>query len=322
MTPSATPEPSPAPVLVLMATLNGGPALQEQLDSLSSQQHTHWRLHVSDDGSTDGTLDTVAAFAKAQAAHGRDVAITSGPGRGFVANFLGLLAGVRDDPAFVALCDQDDVWLPDRLQRGVEALSKGPADQPGLYCSRSWVVDQDLQNPRISAAFPRPATFGNALVQNIAPGNTILLNAAAAQLARAAVSAAQAVPGLPAHDWWLYQLVTGAGGLVIWDPEPTLRYRQHRSNQIGANKGFGATTRRFSAMLAGRSRSWTDANLAALRGAAHLLSPESATLLEAFDRARRGTLWVRLTAPSKLGIYRNGTLAQAALLLSLALRRL
>jgi glycosyltransferase involved in cell wall biosynthesis len=313
-------------VAILMGVYNGAADLPEQLASFDAQTHTDWELVASDDGSSDDSARILDAFAAEQAGRGRRVTRRAGPARGFVANFLSLLADAPEGADWVALSDQDDVWLPDRLARGVAALSQlpenGPESEPALYCSRSWIVDERLQNPRLSPDFGKPPGFRNALVQNIAPGNTILLNRAAAALARAAAPAAQAVPDLPVHDWWLYQLVTGAGGRVIRDPAPTLYYRQHDSNLIGSNDGHRARLRRIAMVLDGRFGAWNTANLAALSGAGDLLTEDSRALLQGFAALRGRGLAGRLVGLGRSGLYRQTLYGQTALWVAALLGRL
>ena len=90
-----------------------------------------------------------------------------GPCRGVTVNFLSLLTQAPDVP-WIALSDQDDVWMPDRLSRGIAALRALPAETPALYCSATVVVDEDMSHPRPSRPVVRPPGFRNALVQNIA----------------------------------------------------------------------------------------------------------------------------------------------------------
>lgn len=309
-------------VCILMAVYNGARDLPEQLTSFAAQNHATWCLIASDDGSNDTSVELLRGFADTQAAKGRQVTILQGPRRGLVANFLSMLAAVPDDAAWVALSDQDDVWLPGRLDRGITALGQLPADIPALYCSRTWIVDQDLQNRRLSADFRKPPGFRNALVQNIAAGNTILLNRTAVDLARAAMPEALSVPGLPAHDWWLYQIITGVGGTVIRDTEPTLLYRQHQANQIGANDGWRARAVRIRMLLNGRFRTWNSANIAALRASSGRLTPAHRAELEAFARMRARPLIRRIREFGGLRLYRQTAFGQAALWLALVLGRL
>jgi glycosyltransferase involved in cell wall biosynthesis len=303
-----------AHVTILMGLRDGAAHLGAQLDSIAAQDHAHWTLIASDDGSVDASRAILARAA------GRDARLrcVDGPRQGFAANYLGLLRRLPPAPGWVALADQDDIWLPDRLSRGLAALA-GHGDA-ALYCSRTWIVPPDLGHRRLSAPRPRPPGFANALVQNIAAGNTILLNPAAAALAVAAAAEAGRVV---AHDWWLYQLVSGAGGAVVHDDRPTILYRQHAGNLIGSNDGWIARARRIGQMLRGDFRDWNSVNLAALQASADRLTPEARRLLDGFARARqmRGAL-ARLRAVRALGLYRQTRASTAALWLAALLGRM
>lgn len=304
------------PVTILMAVYNGGAALPAQLESFAAQDHADWRLLASDDGSTDDSRAVLARFA----ARGHDVTVLEGPRQGGTANFMSLLRRAGEHGAgghWLAFSDQDDVWLPDRLSRGLTALAGAPG--VGLYCSKTWITDAALQGRRLSPPRPRPLGFRNALVQNVVAGNTILLNPEGAALAAAAAREADAVV---VHDWWIYQLLAGAGARVVHDDTPTLLYRQHGANQIGANDSRAAQVRRLRQMLSGVYRGWNDVNIAALRASAHRLTPENRALLEAFAALRTLPLPRRLRALRRLGLYRQGRVAQAALWLAAGLGRM
>lgn len=305
-----------APVAILMAVYNGGAVLREQLDSLAAQDHADWRLLASIDASSDNSRNVLESFAD----EGHAVTILDGPGQGGTANFMSLVArmGAHAEPgSWLAFSDQDDVWLPDRLSRGMAALAG--IDEPALFCSRTFITNADLQGRRLSPPRPRAPSFRNALVQNVVAGNTILLNPAAARLAQDAVHEAGRVV---VHDWWIYQLITGAGGRVVHDDAPTLLYRQHGANQIGANDEMRARLRRIRQLLRGDFAEWNEVNIAALRASAHRFTPENAALLEAFAALRRQPLARRLAAFARLPVYRQSAPAQAALWLAALLGRL
>ncbi|MGQ0609610.1 MAG: glycosyltransferase family 2 protein [Paracoccaceae bacterium] len=307
-------------VTVVMATRNGAPYLGEQLDSLERQSHATWRLMVSDDGSDDGTWTLLEAF-QARIGAGR-VTLGRGPQRGVAANFLSLIAAVGPQTAAVALADQDDVWLPEKLARGMAAMAG--REGPVLYCARTRIVGPALQERGLSAAWTRPFGFANALVQNVAAGNTILLNRAATDLARAAIRRmpAAVAEGIVLHDWWLYQLVTGAGGMVLHDGEPVLLYRQHGQNLIGGNQGTLAKLRRLGMVLTGTFRDWNGRNIAALSAAGDLLSPHARTQLAGFAALRQAGLAGRLRGLARSGLYRQTRAGQAALWVSALLGRI
>ena len=313
------PAPARAHVTILLATRDGAAHLGPQLDSIAAQSHRDWSLIVSDDGSADATCTMVERFARQRE---NPVTLLQGPGRGSAANFLFLMrewAALAPPDAWMAFSDQDDVWLADKIARAVDLLARVPAGGPALYCSRSWVCDTGLANRRLSAPRPHPPGFRNALVQNIAAGNTIVLNPAAARLAAAA---AQEAGQVVVHDWWLYQLITGCGGTVLHDDRPGLLYRQHSGNLIGANDGLAARARRVSGLLGGTVRDWNAVNIAALRRSAYRLTPENRALLEAFAHARRAHLPARLAALARLGLYRQSRPATLSLYLAALLRRL
>jgi len=296
-----------AHVGILMAVLNGNRRLAEQLDSIAGQDHENWHLITSDDGSGDNSKHQLEKFAKKHPVTNLD-----GPRRGAAQNFMSLIRAapkILKDGAWIAFADQDDVWLKDRLSRGLAALAKENSNVPALYCSRTWVVDDALQSPRLSHPHARGPAFQNALVQNIASGNTILLNPAAAKLICAA---AHETGDLALHDWWVYQLVVGAGGRIIHDPTPTLLYRQHSQNTIGANLGARAFLRRVGLLVRGRFRDWNDLHVAALMASGHHLTDRNRALLEDFNALRNSGFFGRLRRLPQVGLFcqtRRSTLA-------------
>lgn len=303
-------------VSIIMAVYNGARCLRQQLDSISAQSHANWSIFVSDDGSTDGTDELLAEFSES-VCEGQLIRL-DGPRGGYANNFLSVLRRSRAFDSWLAFSDQDDVWMPDRLARGIAALSKLPDSVPSLYCSRTWIVDDALGRRRLSPPRPRLPTFRNALVQNVAAGNTILLNAAAAHLVQ---EASREVVEVIAHDWWVYQLIAGAGGMIVHDDTPTVLYRQHSANQIGANDGFLARMRRIAMILSGEYRRWNDVNVAALQASIHRLTPEHCALLSEFDKMRREKLIQRLRNFARLGLYRQTNFSTAALWVAVALGR-
>jgi glycosyltransferase involved in cell wall biosynthesis len=232
--------PSPrgaAPVSILLSIHNGAAFLEEQLASLRRQTHTEWVLRWRDDGSTDGSTQIMRRFSDSLPA-GRCVELTRGRDSrlGAARSFMLLLEHVPDRH-FAAFCDQDDVWFADKLERALRAVAPFHATEiPALYCSRQVLTDAALAPRGLSPALPSDPAFSMALTQNIATGCTILLAPAAIRL----VLAGMPLPPRTLHDWWSYLLVSGAGGQVVTDDQPTLYYRQHLANAVGAPTHFKA----------------------------------------------------------------------------------
>ena len=310
---------TPQRVAILLATYQGGANLRAQLDSFVAQTRVPDLILASDDGSTDGTPEILKQFITLHP--DIPLRILEGPQQGSARNFLSLMQQVPEDIDVVAFSDQDDVWLADKTERGLTALNAADVRQnvPVLYCARTWECDADLNNRRVSTLRSQSACFEHALVQSIAGGNTMMLNSAAVRLVGVA---AAGVTDVVVHDWWVYQIITGAGGLVIYDHDPVLLYRQHAQNVIGANRGFMAKLRRLRAMFRGTLRTWTTQNIAILRDARAHLTPENNARLELFAQGRDGAIWTRLRLMRNPGIFRQGTMGQASLSVALLLRLL
>jgi glycosyltransferase involved in cell wall biosynthesis len=288
-------------VVILLATLNGAEYLSEQLQSFCEQSHSNWELLVSDDGSTDQTVELVQAFASQSP---QRVTLLQGPKQGFWRNFLSLIRSNDVDGEFFAYSDQDDVWFPTKLKKAVAWLAKVPDETPALYFTRTALVGKNGKLLGFSPLFARTPSFQNALVQNIGGGNTMVFNRAA----RLVLAAAPPEIELIAHDWWTYQMVTGVGGVTRYDSWPSVKYRQHEHNLVGSNVGMRQRTLRLRAFAQGRVVTWNDTNIKALNKMRHLLTPSSVATLDQFAQARKTPLPKRLYLLWKAGAYRQSVL--------------
>lgn len=287
------------PITILMGTYNGARFLEAQLSSIARQNHANWHLCCSDDGSTDETSAVINRFATQMSGQ---VTLLDGPRSGFCANYMNMIRTLPSTSGYVSFADQDDIWLPDKLSRGRVAL-EGAQGTPTLYCTRRWNWFPDQAQRNVTAPPRHPCTFQNALIENVASGNTIMLNPAAALLAK---KAAEFIPPVFAHDWWLYLLITGVGGQVIFDVgPPTILYRQHGLNLIGAGQGPRSQVQRKMAVMRGAFAARIQGNLDALNAITHLLTPKNRRILAHFEHARRARLVPRLRSFARSGAYRQ-----------------
>ena len=185
-----------------------------------------------------------------------------------------------------------------------------PSDRPSLYCSRTELINEKGEHIGFSPLFSKPPSFTNALVQSIAGGNTMMFNKAAYELIKKAGSNIQVI----SHDWWIYQLITGAGGEVFYDHHPEILYRQHTNNIIGANNNFFARLSRIKLLFKGKFREWNDKNVIDLKSAYHLLTPDNQKILDKFEIVRNSRLIIRLKGFLNLKIYRQTTLGNIGLI--------
>ncbi|MFT4271339.1 MAG: glycosyltransferase family 2 protein [Pantoea sp.] len=247
-------------ISILMGTYNGEKYLESQLQSIASQTYKNWTLIVSDDGSTDHTCEMIEAFAKKFTEN--KVVLLKGPAQGFAANFLYLLRNPSIVSDYYAFCDQDDIWCDDKLEVAIEKLSShsGPENQLQLYGSRTSLVNSEGEFIGMSPCFEKAFKFQNALLQSYAGGNTMVFNRALKEV----------FEGFPpditivSHDWILYIICSAMNGVVIYDKEPKILYRQHGENLVGSNIGFLSKVTRFRRLFAGEFKSWCAINCVAL----------------------------------------------------------
>jgi glycosyltransferase involved in cell wall biosynthesis len=282
-----------------MGTFNGEKFIREQLDSIASQTHQNWKLVISDDGSTDRTLEVAKKWASGVDADG--IEFRHGPSKGFAANFLSLTCRASIEADYYAYSDQDDLWESDKLERAVRWLQAIPENIPALYCSRTRLVDAENNEIGLTPHFSKPPSFANALMQNIGGGNTQVFNNAARALLR---EAGEDTPVIT-HDWWAYMAVSGCGGKVFYDSYPSLRYRQHARNLVGMNATWAARFKRILMLWEDRLRNWYDCNIAGLRKLQHKLTAENRETLDRFAKARQMGLFPRLIHLKRSGIYRQ-----------------
>lgn len=285
-------------VAILLATYNGERFLDEQLRSIISQSHANWMIVVSDDGSTDGTRTLLQDYQ--QQLGEQRLRVLDGPGRGFVANFMTLASDPSIQAEYFAFSDQDDIWHTDHLQRALDWLQPIDAHIPALHCGRTRLVHSDGQAFGVSPLFPKPPTFGNALVQSLAGGNTMVFN----RSARLLLAQTATLP-IVSHDWWAYMLISGAGGRIRYSDTPSVDYRQHGGNLVGSNSSLRDRLYRIRRMLAGHFQDWNDTNIAALTQCQALLNAESRHILNTFANARRAGLLTRLQGVRLSGVHRQ-----------------
>lgn len=297
-------------VAILLCTYQGQHYLAEQLDSLSAQTHSNWEVWASDDGSDDDTHAILEVY-QHQWPKGC-LSVHSGPAEGFAANFLSLTCKANIKADFYAYSDQDDVWEADKLERAVRWLETISPNIPALYCGRTRLVDANNKEIGLSPNFFKPPSFGNALMQNIGGGNTMVFNNAARELLREAGEYISVVT----HDWWAYIVVSGCGGNVFYDSTPTLRYRQHDGNLVGMNATWGGRFKRIRMLFQGQFRIWNDSNIAALNNLKDKLTPENRKILNRFACARQMSLFPRLINLKRSGIYRQTFLGNLGLVVA------
>ena len=221
---------------ILLSTHNGERYLSDQIDSLLEQTYTDWRLLIRDDGSTDRTLDIIDTYIKSHP--DKILLLTDECGCiGASQSFSQLLR--QSTAPYIALCDQDDSWVSEKLatqmRKMLDEESNSGKDFPLLINTDLMVTTNTLDI--LSKSFwkyqninpVKMCSLRKLLVQNHITGCTCLMNRAlvnnALPIAKDAIM----------NDWWI-ALVAAAKGKIISISTPTVLYRQHDQNSIGAKK--------------------------------------------------------------------------------------
>jgi hypothetical protein len=240
---------SAAAIEVVLPTYNGAPYLEAQLASISAQTLRPERVLLRDDGSRDGTETLIGQL---QERYGAWLQVLPADGNlGCTANVNRLLQATT--APYVALADQDDLWLPHKLERSLALMQQLEASRgsttPLLVHGDLELVDADgerlgcryLQRQRLDPQRTDPVDLA---LTNVVTGCTALLNRALLQ------KALPIPPEALMHDWWLALVASAFGEIALVD-EPGVLYRQHGSNVLGAQGlGLAYWRQRLQALLA------------------------------------------------------------------------
>ena len=211
-------------VQVLLSTYNGERYLREQLDSFVAQTaFDTMSVLIRDDGSSDGTCAILSEYAQRYGfvvEYGENVGITE--------SYLWLLRHSDRNIEYFAFSDQDDVWLPDKIETALRSLDALDRNSPRLFASLSEIVDESLLHIGVSLQPRREVGFYNAMVQNACPGHTQVFDSRLRDI----LCRIRCPEDVLVIDWWVY-LAAAAMGTIRFEPRILVRHRQHDDNAVG-----------------------------------------------------------------------------------------
>lgn len=220
-------------IAILLATYNSAPYIKEQLDSILDQTYKDWRVVVRDDLSNDNTVDIIKDYQKCYPDK-FFLLDNRGESKRAYLNFVELLKNVESE--YYMFCDHDDVWLPDKIKLSMQRMKEvEKPNTPVIVHTDMKVVDKDLNLIHesfweYSRLLPERTSFKEMVVCNSANGCAMLFNQKAKEVS---------LPNIPfatMHDKLLNQSVTANGGILSPIYTPTVLYRQHGNNVVGASK--------------------------------------------------------------------------------------
>ena len=219
---------------IICPVFNGAGHLAAFLESVQAQTHPRWRLWIRDDGSADGSVGIANVFAAAE--HRISLLESGGVHLGVVGAFGWLFERVPRDSAYLMFADQDDVWVPTKIEASVAAMQVEERKFAGPVLVHSDLVVVDATLNEIDSSFwhfaainPESPSLQHLVVKNVVTGATMMLN-------RALRERVGAIPPAAAvHDWWV-ACVARAFGHIVAVRACTVMYRQHGANSIGARR--------------------------------------------------------------------------------------
>lgn len=223
------------PVEILMAAYNGEKYIGEQINSILLQTYKNWFLVIRDDGSVDKTVDIIRHYIRRYPQKIK-LFVDDATHMGSCMSFSRLLECSKAD--CIMLCDQDDVWLPDKINLSLQKLreleDKYGNQWPLLIFTDLIVIDSELN--AIHDSFwdyqrinPVRTAVNQLIIENVVTGCTMMMNAALRGTVRAIH------PDAIMHDHWI-ALVCSVFGAMDYVKIPTVLYRQHGANQLGARR--------------------------------------------------------------------------------------
>ena len=216
-------------VVVLMSTYNGEKFIREQIDSILCQTgEFDLKLWVRDDGSKDATQEILQEYAQ----KGK-LQWYTGENLGAAHSFMDLVLKCKEFD-YYAFADQDDYWMPTKVQTGVNALKKEDNKIPALYFANAELVGSTLESLGRNVYVSTPRTdFETLCCAGGYLGCTMIFNSALAKKIQEKTMPEK----LLMHDFYIAVLCSALDGNIIYDSMSYMKYRQHGNNVIGVSKG-------------------------------------------------------------------------------------
>lgn len=212
---------------VLMSTYNGELFLREQIDSILIQRDVHVTLFIRDDGSNDDTLKIISTY-------GTQIKLECSENVGVGNSFMNILRTAGCDYDYYAFCDQDDIWMPEKLAKAIEIIH--PCKGPVCYCSNQMLINSN--GKKIGERYDSDIDTGYMYIlsNNPVSGCTMVWNRKLQELLIDDGRFPSAgILKKRIHDVWV-AMVASIAGTLVYDANSYILYRQHNGNVVGVRR--------------------------------------------------------------------------------------
>lgn len=219
-------------IAILLATYNGEQYLSELLESLTKQSFQNFSCFIHDDGSKDETIKIIEDYCKRYPQ--KFVWVEGNSTGGAKSNFMYLMNRVQAE--YYMFCDQDDIWLPEKVELSYDLIKKQKESVPTVVYTDLKIVDSrlnviDSSYYHYTGKNPKRNSLIDLLKCNVTVGCTMMIN----RVLRDRALQVSDLNNIFMHDWWLSLIASAEGKLFFLDKQ-TILYRQHGNNSVGAIK--------------------------------------------------------------------------------------
>lgn len=272
-------QPNLPSIAVLLASHNGAEWIDSQISTILAARDVHVHIFLSDDGSTDDTVQIAID------ASGGSLTVLPRKKMGSAgANFYRVLIDAPwDEYDYIALADQDDLWNSGKLYRGVQAILDQSLDAYSSNVTAFWPNDREQLIEK-----SQPQQKLDYLFEGAGPGNTFLFPVESAIFLREKLRAMEPrnLDRIDPHDWFFYALIRSADKRWFIDSFSGLQYRQHGNNVMGAAKGIVAIRQRIGMITS----NWYRSQILQIAAACQVSNP----IIDYVSEPKISKIWVPL----------------------------
>lgn len=304
-------------VAIVLGFYDGYKFINKQLQSIFDQTHKNFIIFIADDNSKEKLSLEKLNINEINKKKIR--VVFRNKNIGYAQNFLNTLVSIDGYFDYYAFSDQDDIWHREKLEKAINSLEEYPHNHANLYGSRTELIGESEEiKLGKSIEFKKSPSFQNALTQSIFGGNTMVFNRKAFDL----ICSSNINQKIIAHDWWCYQIISGAGGNIFYDKNIYLKYRQHTNNLIGSNVSLKDKWLRFCKVANGYFKTQNDHNLRAINNNQNLLIKSNRKTLNNFIKARNSNFLKSIFYFVKSGVYRQTLIGNIALFIGVVIKKI